>query len=354
MPDSAVAGIGATVGRMSFGHLADAVSEEWLAWRQRVDLDEYDARWERLAATGQATHGEADLIELLGGPGAAVLDAGCGMGRVAIELARRQCDVVGVDLDGDLLERARRRAPTMTWVHDDLATMQLDRRFDVAAMPGNVMIFCRVEDRRSIIHNLVQHLEPGGLLVAGFSLDRQPRGLSLAEYDAIAADCELTLVQRWSTWDRQPFGDGDYAVSVHRRTERFTVHDLVVEARRSIERVTPGQLSEMLGGDRRPIVVDTRSHVDRDRFGVIRNSIHVPRTVAEWQLDPANGFPHPEIGSLDQPLVVVCNGGYSSSLTAANLVRLGYSAVSDMVGGVAAWRRAGLPLVAPDHSHLDY
>jgi rhodanese-related sulfurtransferase len=41
--------------------------------------------------------------------------------------------------------------------------------------------------------------------------------------------------------------------------------------------------------------------------------------------------------------VVVCNDGYSSSLTAANLVRIGFVDVADMIGGMQAWRAAGLP-----------
>jgi SAM-dependent methyltransferase len=62
------------------------VSERWADWRARVDLDEYDQRWVRMEESGRASHGEADLIAALGV--APVLDAGCGMGRVAIELAR--------------------------------------------------------------------------------------------------------------------------------------------------------------------------------------------------------------------------------------------------------------------------
>src|SRR5262245_37948055 len=85
------------------------VSERWAAWRREVDLVEYDARWERLAAAGGAVHGEADLIASLRPD--AVLDAGCGTGRVAIELARRGIEVVGVDLDADMIEAARRKAP---------------------------------------------------------------------------------------------------------------------------------------------------------------------------------------------------------------------------------------------------
>ena len=115
------------------------VSERWSQWRAETDLQEYFTRWQRLEATGQSPHGEADFIESF--HPRSVLDAGCGMGRVAIELHRRGIDVVGVDLDDDLLQFARRSEPSIRWVRLDLATMSLDREFDVVAMPGNVMVY---------------------------------------------------------------------------------------------------------------------------------------------------------------------------------------------------------------------
>jgi rhodanese-related sulfurtransferase/ubiquinone/menaquinone biosynthesis C-methylase UbiE len=328
------------------------VSERWTDWRRRVDLDEYFARWDQLAAAGQATHGEADFIEAL--QPSSVLDAGCGMGRVAIELARRGIDAEGADLDDDLLAYARRAAPELTWHHADLASMQLPRRYGMVAMPGNVMIFCRVEHRRLVLHSAAQHLEPGGLVVAGFSLEQRANALTLAEYDELCAACELQFVDRFATWEREPYAGGDYAVSVHRRSARFNVHDLVSEARGRISRFTPDGLQAAIAADPDLLVVDTRTPTDRLRFGVIAGSVHVPRTLVEWHLDPANGFMHPSVSSFDQQIVLVCNGGYSTSLAADNLRRLGYRRAGDLIGGVSAWKQAGLPVVAPDHSHLDY
>ena len=71
--------------------------------------DEYDARWRTLAARGANVHGEADLVEALlrEEGGTRVLDAGCGTGRVAIELARRGFSVVGMDADAPMLAAAR-------------------------------------------------------------------------------------------------------------------------------------------------------------------------------------------------------------------------------------------------------
>ena len=148
-------------------------SEAWRRWREGTDLDEYDARWERMAAAGEAVHGEADFVAALGP--ATVLDAGCGTGRVGIELARRGIDVVGVDVDPDMLERARRRAPDVTWVLADLATFDLGRTFDVVVLAGNVLPFVEPADRAAAVACCARHVAADGRLVIGAGLGRASR-----------------------------------------------------------------------------------------------------------------------------------------------------------------------------------
>jgi SAM-dependent methyltransferase len=192
------------------------VSERWAAWRAEVDLAEYETRWQKLESEGHATHGEADLVAAYGP--LTVLDAGCGMGRVAIELSRRGIQAEGADLDGDFLAVAERLAPDLRWHVADLATMHLGRRFDVVVMAGNVLLFCQPEVRHDIVVNLTQHVEPGGFLISGFSLERRAGALTLADYDAAAESTGLQFEDRWSTWERSPFADDDrYAVTVFRR-----------------------------------------------------------------------------------------------------------------------------------------
>jgi SAM-dependent methyltransferase len=145
-----------------------------------------------------------------------VLDAGCGTGRVAIELARRGIETVGVDIDSEMLATARRKAPELTWIEDDLATLRLDRRFDAVLMAGNVMIFLAPGTEAAVIANVAKHLVPGGALVAGFQLISGR--LDLETYDRLAGEAGLDLDERWATWGRAPWSPGgDYAVSVHRR-----------------------------------------------------------------------------------------------------------------------------------------
>jgi len=173
----------------------------------------YQARFDRLAAAGHDVHGEADLVVGLGPR--RVLDAGCGTGRVAIELAARGIEVVGVDVDESMLATARRRAPDLTWVTADLSTLALDEVFDVVLLAGNVPLFTPPGTQPALVARCAAHVAPDGLLVAGFSLDR---GYDLAAWDAAAEAAGLVLAERFATWDGAPYDGGDYAVSIHRRT----------------------------------------------------------------------------------------------------------------------------------------
>ena len=193
----------------------------WLGSADVPRGDAYDAQFQALAQAGEDVHGEAHFVASLGVT--TVLDAGCGTGRVAIELARRGIDAVGVDLDATMLAVAQRKAPYLPWYAGDITTIELTMPealaqrclFDAVVLAGNVMIFLAPGSEVAAVANLARHLAPGGALVAGFQL--LPGGLTLAQYDAYATQAGLVLAERWATWDRQPWSaTSDYAVSVHR------------------------------------------------------------------------------------------------------------------------------------------
>lgn len=176
------------------------------------DGEAYQRRFDELAASGTDVHGEADFVGGLGP--SSVLDAGCGSGRVAVELARRGVAVLGVDADASMLDAARRRAPHIAWRQADLADLDLGRTFDVVLMAGNVPLFTAPGTQAALVAGVARHVAGDGVLVAGFSLDR---GYGADEYDAHCAAAGLVLAARYATWSRDPFTGGDYAVSVHRR-----------------------------------------------------------------------------------------------------------------------------------------
>ncbi|MGW5329211.1 class I SAM-dependent methyltransferase [Streptomyces sp. NPDC004014] len=187
---------------------------------------DYAARFADLVRGGTDVHGEARFCAALVPAGARVLDAGCGTGRVMIRLAELGYDCVGVDLDASMLAVAREQAPELPWFQADLTRFEpgplgIAAEFDLVVAAGNVFPFLTAGTEAAAVERLTAALRPGGLLVAGFGLDEAhlpvPPGITLPEYDDCCAAAGLTLVDRFATWDADPYDGGGYAVSVHRR-----------------------------------------------------------------------------------------------------------------------------------------
>lgn len=125
---------------------------------------------------------------------------------------------------------------------------------------------------------------------------------------------------------------------------RTTIRDLLDEARSRLDRLEPAEARAAQSAG--AILVDTRSADERRRDGVIPGALHVPRSVLEWRLDPDTepAYRSPHVTGLDRQIVVVCAHGYSSSLAAATLQRLGFSQATDLAGGFEAWKEQGLPV----------
>jgi 2-polyprenyl-3-methyl-5-hydroxy-6-metoxy-1,4-benzoquinol methylase len=153
----------------------------------------YQERIDALAVSGADVHGEASLIRSLN-PGS-VLDAGCGTGRVAIELARHGIDTVGVDVDESMIVEAIRRAPELVWIQSDLAAVDFGRQFDAVVLAGNVPLFCPIESRPRLVAVCAAHVRAGGVMIAGFELGGD---YGLGEYDDACSAAGLTLEDRWA------------------------------------------------------------------------------------------------------------------------------------------------------------
>lgn len=120
-----------------------------------------------------------------------------------------------------------------------------------------------------------------------------------------------------------------------------SIDDLLADAREQIERLTPAEAHAAAG--RGAVLVDVRSEDERQRQGsVIPGALHHPLSVVAWRLDPDCPTSNPKL-PLTTQVILLCREGYSSSLAALWLRELGFERVGDVVGGVDAWRAAGLP-----------
>jgi SAM-dependent methyltransferase len=102
-------------------------------------------------------------------PCCCVLDAGCGTGRYARELAKRGFQVCGVDRSRELIAVARSRDSggdgRAEYVIADLLAVPFQKPFDFVLCRGVLNDFVTDADRRSIFQQFVTWLRPGGILI---------------------------------------------------------------------------------------------------------------------------------------------------------------------------------------------
>jgi rhodanese-related sulfurtransferase len=117
------------------------------------------------------------------------------------------------------------------------------------------------------------------------------------------------------------------------------VAELLARARREITRVDPSELPEAKAQG--ALIVDIRPEAQRASEGQLGFGVIVERNVFEWRFDLDGPDCLPEVQSRDQQIIEVCSEGYASSLAAAVLRELGFTAASDLVGGFRAWQAFG-------------
>jgi rhodanese-related sulfurtransferase len=118
-------------------------------------------------------------------------------------------------------------------------------------------------------------------------------------------------------------------------TEPVAIDALLEESRRRLARVHPVDLATEIGDG--ALVVDIRPIEQRQRDGELPGAIVIDRNVLEWRLDPTCPHHIPPVTNANARIILVCNEGYSSSLAAATLQRLGLSRATDPQGGFQAW-----------------
>jgi rhodanese-related sulfurtransferase len=123
--------------------------------------------------------------------------------------------------------------------------------------------------------------------------------------------------------------------------------ELLARARARLSRLSPAEAWAAAAGGA-ALIVDIRSDAARRRDGVVPGSVHIPRTVLEWRLDPSSEWRDTAVAGCGRRIVLICDQGWSSSLAAAAVQELGHSDATDVDGGIAAWREAGLPLEPPE------
>ena len=97
--------------------------------------------------------------------GKAMLDVACGTGTHA-GLLSKYYNVLGMDLNQDMLKVARGKHPEIRFIPGDMRSFDLGRKFDVVACLFSAIGYMRTKtELRQAVKNMSRHLLPGGVLL---------------------------------------------------------------------------------------------------------------------------------------------------------------------------------------------
>ena len=134
-------------------------------WTQYAPIMFDDARWAEAPTVAQYVK---DLAHLA--PGGKVLDAGCGLGRISVELASLGLDVTGVDIIQSELDAAQDSAEaegvSLTLINQDLRTFHAPNQFDCAINLFTSFGYCdTINEDMQILKNISESVKPGGTFI---------------------------------------------------------------------------------------------------------------------------------------------------------------------------------------------
>jgi rhodanese-related sulfurtransferase len=118
---------------------------------------------------------------------------------------------------------------------------------------------------------------------------------------------------------------------------------MLAEANAAIDAISVHDALALLG-DPAVLFVDVREAAET-ASGMASGAFHAPRGFLEFLADPESPMHKPELARAKR-LIVYCATGGRSTLAAKTLIDMGYSNVSNLAGGMAAWKAANGPLTS--------
>ena len=118
---------------------------------------------------------------------------------------------------------------------------------------------------------------------------------------------------------------------------------LVSEALKEIKTISPEEALE-LSNENKCNLIDLRDIRELENEGRIEKSLHIPRGMLEFWLDPESVYFKDEKLDMNKEMIVFCAGGLRSALAAKSLKEMGYDKVSHIDGGFGLMKQKGFKI----------
>ena len=116
---------------------------------------------------------------------------------------------------------------------------------------------------------------------------------------------------------------------------------LVAEAEQQIQAIDSSELKLRLEKlDESVLIIDLRDVREVKREGKIPGSLHIPRGMLEFWVDPDSPYYRTEFDEAEE-LVLYCNKGWRSALSAQSLQNMGIEGIVHLEGGMEQWQKDG-------------
>ena len=122
---------------------------------------------------------------------------------------------------------------------------------------------------------------------------------------------------------------------------------LVEEANKVIKKMSPLEVQDGLKNGEITLI-DIRDIRELWTEGTIKNSIHIPRGMLEFWLDPESTYYQSNKIKDIKKIVLFCALGWRSALAAKSLVDMGFTNVAHVNGGFDALKKSGLKVITKE------
>ena len=166
-----------------------------------ANAEAYDADLGRSADAMEDVPFYVELAQEAAARGEAVLELGCGTGRVTIPIAQAGVEVVGLDNAPAMLDIARRKAAAagvdVRWVTGDMRTFRLDRRFGLVIIPFRSFLHMLTDaDQQACLSRVYEHLLPGGRFALNFFVQKLAARSAVPVISRIYKDIRVRYVSQ--------------------------------------------------------------------------------------------------------------------------------------------------------------